>query len=50
MVFAGCSVVTGRATAIVVHVGLQTEIGKIADTIQNTEEETVATEEPDDEE
>lgn len=39
MVFAGCSVVTGRATAIVTAVGLQTEIGKIADTIHNTEEE-----------
>ena len=32
MVFAGTSVVTGRARAIVVGVGLNTEIGKIANT------------------
>lgn len=37
--FAGTSIVTGRAKAIVIHVGLETEIGKIADTINNTEEE-----------
>lgn len=39
MVFAGCSVATGRAQAIVVKVGTATEIGKIADTINNTKEE-----------
>ena len=39
MVFAGTSAVTGRAKAIVVGVGLNTEIGKIADTINNTKEE-----------
>ncbi len=39
MLFAGCSVVTGRAHAIVVNIGINTEIGKIADTINNTKEE-----------
>lgn len=39
MVFAGTSVVTGRGAAIVVATGLNTEIGKIADTLNNTEEE-----------
>lgn len=39
MLFAGTSVVTGRCRAIVVRVGVQTEIGQIADTINNTEEE-----------
>ena len=39
MLFAGCSVVTGRAHAIVTSVGINTEIGKIADTINNTKEE-----------
>ena len=39
MLFAGTSVVTGRARAIVVGVGLNTEIGKIANTINNTKEE-----------
>ena len=39
MVFAGTSVVTGRARAIVVGVGLNTEIGKIANTLNETEEE-----------
>ncbi len=39
MLFAGTSVVTGRCKAIVVGVGLNTEIGKIADSINNTKEE-----------
>ena len=39
MVFSGTSVVTGRAKAIVVKIGLETEIGKIADSI-NTAVET----------
>lgn len=38
MLFSGTAIVTGRAKAIVVEVGLKTEIGKIADTINNTEE------------
>jgi len=39
MVFSGTTVVTGRAKAIVVSIGLKTEIGKIADSINNAEEE-----------
>ena len=39
MLFSGTNVVTGRAKAIVVAVGLDTEIGKIADSINNTEDE-----------
>ena len=39
MLFAGTSVVKGRAKAIVVAVGLSTEIGKIANSINNTKEE-----------
>ena len=39
MLFAGTSVITGRARAVVVAVGLSTEIGKIANTINNTKEE-----------
>ena len=39
MLFAGCSIVTGRGRAIVVGTGINTEIGKIADTLQNSEEE-----------
>ena len=39
MAFAGCSVVTGRARAIVTAVGLSTEIGHIAKTLNETEEE-----------
>ena len=39
MAFSGTTVVTGRAKAIVVSIGLQTEIGKIADSINNAEEE-----------
>ena len=39
MLFAGTSVVTGRAKVFVTGVGLGTEIGKIANTINNTKEE-----------
>ena len=39
IVFSGTTVVTGRAKAIVIAVGLDTEIGKIATTIHNTKEE-----------
>lgn len=39
MLFAGTTVVTGRAKAIVVGTGLNTEIGNIANTINNTKEE-----------
>ncbi|MBR3211045.1 MAG: HAD-IC family P-type ATPase [Bacilli bacterium] len=39
MLFAGTSVVTGRARAIVVEIGKNTEIGVIATTINNTKEE-----------
>ena len=39
MLFAGTSVVTGRAKALVIGVALNTEIGKIANTINNTKEE-----------
>ena len=39
MAFSGTTVVTGRAKAIVVGIGLETEIGKIADSINNAEEE-----------
>lgn len=39
MLFAGTSVVTGRAKAIVVEIGTNTEIGLIATTINNTKEE-----------
>ena len=39
MLFAGTSVVTGRAKAIVVRIALNTEIGKIAHTINETKEE-----------
>ncbi len=39
MAFSGTTVVTGRAKAIVVNIGLQTEIGKIADSINKAEEE-----------
>lgn len=39
MVYAGTAVTTGRATAVVVATGLNTEIGKIADKVTNTEEE-----------
>ena len=39
IVFSGTNVVTGRAQAIVIRTGLETEIGKIADSINNTEDE-----------
>ena len=39
MVFSGTTVVTGRAKAIVVATALNTEIGSIADSINNTKEE-----------
>ena len=39
MVFAGTTVVSGRAKAIVIGIGLNTEIGKIADSINNSEDE-----------
>ena len=39
MVFAGTNVVTGRAKAIVVAIGTDTEIGKIAHSINSTKEE-----------
>lgn len=37
--YAGTSVVTGRAKAVVTAIGVNTEIGKIADKVTNTEEE-----------
>ena len=39
MMFAGTSVITGRAEAIVVETGANTEIGKIADKVIKTKEE-----------
>ncbi|MDO4612303.1 MAG: HAD-IC family P-type ATPase [Candidatus Saccharibacteria bacterium] len=38
MLFSGTTVVTGRAKGIVAGIGLNTEIGKIADTLNNTKE------------
>ena len=38
MVYAGTNVITGRATVIVIATGLNTEIGKIADTVNKSEE------------
>lgn len=38
MAFSGTTVVTGRAQAIVVGIGLNTEIGKIADSLNSAEE------------
>lgn len=38
MVFAGTNVITGRATAVVTNIGSQTEIGKIATKVINTED------------
>ncbi|HOD38345.1 MAG TPA: calcium-translocating P-type ATPase, SERCA-type [Candidatus Marinimicrobia bacterium] len=40
MVFAGTSVVSGKARAMVVSTGMQTELGKIADMILTIEHET----------
>lgn len=39
MVYAGTSVLTGRATCMVVSTGLETEIGTIHHTVMNTKEE-----------
>ena len=39
MLFSGTNVVTGRAKAFVIGIGLNTEIGKIANSINKTEEE-----------
>lgn len=39
MLFAGTSVVKGRAKAVVTSIGLGTEIGKIANSINNTKDE-----------
>ena len=39
MVFSGTSVVTGRAKAYVTEIGLDTELGKIADSLATTEDE-----------
>ncbi len=39
MVFAGTSVITGRAIGVVVGTAITTEIGKIADTLNKTKEE-----------
>lgn len=39
MIFAGCSVVHGNATAVVVETGLRTEIGKITDINRQTNSE-----------
>ena len=39
MLFAGTTVTTGRCQAIVVNIGTETEIGKIATTIHETKEE-----------
>lgn len=39
MLYAGTSVLTGRAKAIVVSTGINTEMGKIADHVSNTKEE-----------
>lgn len=38
MVFAGSNVITGRARAIVTEIGINTEVGKIAETVTNIEE------------
>lgn len=38
MVYAGTSVLTGRALAVVVKTGINTEVGKIAEKVTNTED------------
>ena len=38
MLFAGTSVLTGRAIAVVIHTGIKTEVGKIAEKVTSTEE------------
>lgn len=38
ILFSGTTVITGRARAAVINIGLKTEIGKIADSINNTKE------------
>ncbi len=38
MVYAGCSIVYGRATAVVTSTGMRTEMGKIADLLAGEEE------------
>ena len=38
MLYAGTSVITGRGKAVVVEIGVNTEFGKIAEKVQNTEE------------
>jgi Ca2+-transporting ATPase len=40
MVYLGTSVVSGKAKAVVVEIGMNTELGKIADMIQDIEKET----------
>ena len=39
MLFAGTTITTGRAIAIVVSTGINTEVGKIADKVANTKDE-----------
>lgn len=39
MLHSGCSVITGRCKAVIVSTGINTEIGKIAETVSETEEE-----------
>ena len=39
MLFAGTTITTGRATAVIVNTGVNTEIGKIADKVANTKDE-----------
>lgn len=39
MIFAGTTVITGRATAIVIKTGIRTEVGKIAEKVATTKDE-----------